>query len=74
MIRGKKLISEVNMGCGWLCPIVKFRFLSQQDSFCIITLLKFSHLKLFDSHWQMWSLHRSEKILKLIYPGSFPQA
>lgn len=62
------------MGCGWLCPIVKFRFLSQQDSFWIITLLKFSHLKLFDSHWQMWSLHRFEKILKLIYSGSFPQA
>lgn len=70
--RNNFLISQANMGCGWLYPIVKSHLVSQKGSFCIIKLFKFSQL--FDSHWKMWSMHGSEKWLKFIYPGSLPQA
>lgn len=60
LVTGKNfLTSQANMGYG---PRVKFNLLSQQDSFCINRLFKFSQL--FDSHWKIWSMPRSEKLLK----------
>lgn len=65
-------ISQATMGHDPLCPVVKFHWLPQQDSLCNIRPFKLSHL--FDRHWKMKSMHRSEKLLKLIHPGLLPQA
>lgn len=59
------------MGHDPLCPAVKFHWLPQQDSLCNIRSFKLSQL--FDSHWKMKSMHRSEKLLNLIHPGLLPK-
>ena len=66
------LISQPAMGRGPLRPVVKFHWMPQQDSFCNIRLIKLSQL--FYGHWKMKSMHKSEKLLKFIYPDLLPQA